>query len=199
MSPENVAAQRTYLGLLRRLGPPATFDAVLIGFLICAHRWTDRTHWTRRTEPTRLDARQRWLARAEILIAPGTELHTFGTSKLFAASYPEAVSVAELIGTLRCGRTGPPTPVRHRDRPPSRRDRPTPCDAQRLDRALDRHDCWRPPGLPIHDYRSLRTFGDPSFRKPHKTVTKPGSPAPTGSPCTAVVAMPCSTTTPSHQ
>ena len=29
-------------------------------------------------------------------------------------------------------------------------------------------DCWRPPSLPSNDYRSLRTFGGRSFRKPHK-------------------------------
>lgn len=28
-------------------------------------------------------------------------------------------------------------------------------------------DCWRSPSLPLQDYRSLRTFGGPSYRKPH--------------------------------
>jgi uncharacterized Fe-S cluster-containing radical SAM superfamily protein len=37
--PEVVAAQRRHLRLLRRIGPAATFDAVLTGFLICAHCW----------------------------------------------------------------------------------------------------------------------------------------------------------------
>ncbi|MEV5839996.1 hypothetical protein [Nocardia sp. NPDC052112] len=29
-------------------------------------------------------------------------------------------------------------------------------------------DCWRPPSLPIHDYRGQRTFGGPSYRKPQQ-------------------------------
>jgi hypothetical protein len=31
--------QRAHLRLLHRLGPAATYDAVLTGFLICGHRW----------------------------------------------------------------------------------------------------------------------------------------------------------------
>ena len=45
--PEIVVAQRAHLRLLHRHGPAATYDAVLTGFLICAHRWDarpDRRH-----------------------------------------------------------------------------------------------------------------------------------------------------------
>lgn len=37
--PEVVAAQHRHRRLLRRLGPAATFDAVLTRLLICTHRW----------------------------------------------------------------------------------------------------------------------------------------------------------------
>jgi hypothetical protein len=37
--PKIVVAQRAHLRLLHRHGPAATYDAVLTGFLICAHRW----------------------------------------------------------------------------------------------------------------------------------------------------------------
>jgi hypothetical protein len=36
-----VQAQRRHLRLLRRHGPAATYDAVLTGFLLCGHLWTD--------------------------------------------------------------------------------------------------------------------------------------------------------------
>jgi hypothetical protein len=36
-----------------------------------------------------------------LLIPTGTEAETFSASRLFAATYPEAVSIAELIGSLR--------------------------------------------------------------------------------------------------
>jgi len=37
-----VQAQRRHLRLLRRHGPAATYDAVLTGFLLCGHLWTDQ-------------------------------------------------------------------------------------------------------------------------------------------------------------
>lgn len=171
--PEIVAAQRRHLRLLRHLGPAATFDAVLTGFLICAHRWADRTHWSLRAEPTRPDARRQWLARAEILIPPGTEPYTFSASKLFAATYPEAVGIAEVIGSLHWRRlaAGDPQAQRWFAAEIGRRlGEPGYTPARHNDPIAHwiAHDCWRPPSLPIHDYRNLRTFGGPSFRKPHK-------------------------------
>lgn len=59
--PEVVAAQRVHLRLLRRLGPAATYDAVLTGFLICGHRWDQDAH-----HPD--DARLDWDERAAELI-----------------------------------------------------------------------------------------------------------------------------------
>lgn len=87
---ELVAAQRCHVRLVRRHGPAAAFDAVLTGFLICGHLWND-THrgWQRAVDT--------WNGRAFWLIPQGRELSEFSASKLFAATYPEAVAVGALI------------------------------------------------------------------------------------------------------
>lgn len=162
--PEVVAAQRAHLRLLRRLGPAACFDAVLTGFLICAHRWTDRR------DPPPGDARHRWGRRAQLLIPANTELGTFTPSKLFAATYPEAVDIAELIGALRWRRMAAgDTAMQQRFVAEIGRRLGQP--GYRPQVVLDPiahwidQDCWQPPSLPLHDYRSQRTFGGPSYRK----------------------------------
>ena len=48
-----------------------------------------------------------WTRRADVLIPPGTETATFSASRLFAAVYPEAVSLAALIASPN-GDTWPP-------------------------------------------------------------------------------------------
>lgn len=167
--PEVVAAQHRHLRLLRRLGPATTFDAVLTGFLICAHRWnftdTDTTADT--------NAYNDWNRRADLLIPPGTETDTFSASRLFATTYPEAIAVAELIGSLRWRRLAAGDPHDQR------------AFATEIGRRLgqpDYHpvvlkdpiahwieqDCWHPPSLPNTDYRSLKTFRGATFRKPVK-------------------------------
>lgn len=85
-----VQAQRRHLRLLRRHGPAATYDAVLTGFLFCAHLWTNQPGTDR-------DAWHRWTRRTELLIPIGAEAATFSASRLFAAVYPEAVSLAAVI------------------------------------------------------------------------------------------------------
>lgn len=85
-----VHAQHRHRRLLTRYGHAALFDAVLTGFLICAHLWADRTR-------CRGAARRRWTRRANVLIPPGTEIQTFSASKVFAAVYPEAVGLAAII------------------------------------------------------------------------------------------------------
>lgn len=95
--PKVVAAQHRHLRLLRRLGPAATFDAVLTGFLICAHRW----NFTDTNTVVDSDAWHDWNRRTDLLIPPDTTTDTFSASRLFAATYPEAIAVAELIGSLR--------------------------------------------------------------------------------------------------
>jgi hypothetical protein len=169
--PEVGAAQRAHLRLLRRVGPAATFDAVLTAFLICAHRWTARG------EPGPRDARHRWARRAQLLIPMGVELETFSPSKLFAAVYPEAVAVAALIGTLRWRRLAAGDPEMQRRfaaeigarlGDPGYRPRVV-HDA--IAHWMDQ-DCWRPPSLPLNDYRSQRTFGGPHHRKPDQRTDK---------------------------
>lgn len=87
-----MAAQHRHNRLLARHGAAVVFDAVLTGFLICGHLWN---HGQR--EQTA--AVRQWDQRAESLIPPGTETTTYSTSLLFAAVYPEAVSLAELIAS----------------------------------------------------------------------------------------------------
>jgi hypothetical protein len=169
--PEVVAAQRAHLRLLRRVGPAATFDAVHTGFLICAHRWTARH------EPDAGDARHRWARRAQLLIPMGTELETFSRSKLFAAVYPEAVEVAELIGTLRWRRlaAGNPDMQQRFTAEIGRRLGDPGYRPQVIHDAIAHwmdQDCWRPPSLPLHNYRSHRTFGGPHHPKPDQRTDK---------------------------
>jgi hypothetical protein len=84
-----VRAQRRHLRLVRRHGTAAAFDAVLTGFLICGHLWDDRIRpW--------IVIRQRWAHRGEHLIPLSSEAE-FSASRVFAAVYPEAVDIAELI------------------------------------------------------------------------------------------------------
>ncbi len=87
-----VRAQRHHLRLLRRYGQAVTYDAVLTGFLICGHLWTDEPD-----EDT--DAWHWWTGRAEVLIPRGAEAAAFSASRLFAAAYPEAVDLAVLIAS----------------------------------------------------------------------------------------------------
>ncbi|MFE2754011.1 hypothetical protein ACFXGA_18635 [Actinosynnema sp. NPDC059335] len=163
--PEVVAAQHRHLRLLRRLGPAATYDAVLTGFLICAHRWNfteiayDGDAW--------LD----WTRRAELLVPPGTETDTFSTSRLFAATYPEAVAVAELVGPLRWRRLAAGGPDDQRafaaeiGRRLGLRDYQPTLTQDPIAHWIEQ-DCHQPPSLPNNDYRSLRTFGGTTFVKP---------------------------------
>ncbi|ONI90889.1 hypothetical protein ALI22I_10630 [Saccharothrix sp. ALI-22-I] len=165
--PEVVAAQHRHLRLLARLGPAATYDAVLTGFLFCAHRWNftdiafDGDTW--------LD----WVRRAELLIPPGTETDTFSTSRLFACTYPEAVALAEVVGSLRWRRLAAGDPAEQRafaaeiGRRLGLRDYYPTLTKDPIAHWIEQ-DCWQPPSLPANDYRSLRTFGGTSFVKPAK-------------------------------
>ena len=99
-----VRAQHRHTRLLRRYGAVATFDAVLTGFLICAHIWDDHLDgW--------FAATQRWTHRGQALIPVGMETGEFSAARLFAALYPEAVDLAQLIAspawrTLAAGAAG---------------------------------------------------------------------------------------------
>ena len=93
-----MAGQHRHNRLLARYGAAAVFDAVLTGFLISGHLWN---HWPKRDQTTA--AVHAWKQRAQSLIPSGTETTTYSTSLLFAAVYPEAVSLAELIASRRGG------------------------------------------------------------------------------------------------
>jgi TniQ len=190
--PEIVAAQRAHLRLLHRLGPAATYDAVLTGFLICGHRWDQDAHHPE-------DARITWDERAADLIPHGTEDTTFSTSRLFAATYPEAVKIAALVGSLHWRRLAASDPagqhrfateigrrLGHLDYRPKVLKDPV---AHWID-----DDCWRPPSLP-------RTTTTPSAasvakRSPRSTSTASTGTdaAPAGSPTTAAADGPSSIT-----
>lgn len=98
-----VQAQGRHLRLLRRHGAAATYDAVLTGFLICGHLWAGRPgEWP--------GPWHQWTRRAENLIPPGTEPARFSASRIFAAAYPEAVSLAGLSPHLGGAPSPPGTP-----------------------------------------------------------------------------------------
>lgn len=89
-----VGAQHRHQRLLAGQGGHAVFDAVLTGFLICGHLWAH-------PQRANADACRHWTRRTDLLIPPGTEPETFTASRLFAAVYPEAVSLAEIIASPR--------------------------------------------------------------------------------------------------
>ncbi|MEV7551927.1 hypothetical protein AB0N89_20090 [Amycolatopsis sp. NPDC089917] len=167
--PEVVAAQHRHRRLLRRVGPAATFDAVLTGFLICAHRWNFTNAAAAET-----DAWLHWRRRAALLIPPGTERDTFTASRLFAATYPEAVAIAELIGSLhwrRLAAGGPSEQALFSIEIGARLGlpyyRPTVLKDP-VSHGIE-HDSWKPPSLPNYDFRSLKTFAGPAgFRRAGK-------------------------------
>ncbi|MFG1755033.1 TniQ family protein [Streptosporangium sandarakinum] len=163
---EVVAAQRAHLRLLHRLGPAATYDAVLTGFLICGHRWDNPA-----AGPA--DVRLVWGQRAEQLIPSGTEDVTYSASRLFAATYPEAVKIAALIGSLHWRRLAAGGPddqrrftseIARRLGDPDYRPRIT---LDPIAHWID-SDSWQPPSLPVNTYNTQRTFGGPAFPKPNQ-------------------------------
>ncbi|RLK58434.1 hypothetical protein [Actinokineospora cianjurensis] len=170
--PEIVTAQHRHRRLLHRLGPAATYDAVLTGFLICAHRW-NTTHTTRDS-----DATYHWRRRAELLIPPGTETTTFSASRIFAAVYPEAVTLAELLGSLhwrRLAAGGPGDQAVFAAEIGRRLGDPDyiPLVVQDPIAHWMEHDCWRPPSPPNTTYRALKTFAGPTHPKPaHNADTR---------------------------
>ena len=87
-----IRAQRRHLRLVRRHGFAATYDAMLTGYLICAHLWGDHPH-------TPVDVWHRWNLRAEVLIPTASGPGEFSASRLFAAVYPEAVDIGALIAS----------------------------------------------------------------------------------------------------
>lgn len=107
----------------------------------------------------------------------GTELQTFSPSKLFAAAYPEAVAIAELIGTLRWRRLAAGNPdMQQRFAAEIGRRLGDPGYRPQVVHDAIAHwmdqDCWRPPSLPLHDYHSQRTFAGLHHPKPDQRTDK---------------------------
>ena len=150
-----VRAQRHHLRLLCRHGPAAGYDAVLTGFLFCGHLWTNRGD----------DAgvHREWTRRGEVLIPAGTETTTFSASRLFAAVYPEAVSLAGLIAspTWRHLAAGDADQQRQFTTEVGRRlDRPhRPGEGGDAVAHWMMFDCWRPPSRPDRTFPDTRQHG----------------------------------------
>ena len=145
-----VQAQRRHLRLLRHYGPAVAYDAVLTGFLICGHLWTD---W-----PGDWDGPwQRWTRRAEVLIPPGAESSQFSASRIFAAAYPEAVGLIASPAWRSLAAGGP-----------AQQQQFTAAIGQRLGPAAGtgdpiahwmKYDSWRPPSRPHTTFPQTRRYG----------------------------------------
>ncbi|WUJ12553.1 TniQ family protein [Actinoplanes sp. NBC_00393] len=168
--PAIVAAQHAHLRLLRRLGPVATHDAVLTAFLVCGHRWMNPPSST-------TDVWHHWNHRLHRMIPPGTEVRLFSTSRLFAATYPEVIALAALIGSPYWRRLAA-ADIRHQRRF-------TDEIAQRLGDPLYRprvandplakwihEDCWRLPSPPASTYETEHDFGGGAPRKVSSAIMK---------------------------
>ena len=86
--PEVVHAHRQHLRLRKRHGWVAAYDAILTGFLICGHLWSDPAEAS-------TEVRHRWSRRTQALI--GDPFADFTASRVFAAVYPEAVDLAVVL------------------------------------------------------------------------------------------------------
>ncbi len=151
-----VRAQGHHLRLLRRHGPGATYDAVLTGFLFCGHLSTGRGE-------DDVGVQREWVRRAEVLVPQGTETATFSASRLFAAVYPEAVSLAGLIAspTWRHLAAGDANQQRQFTTEVGRRlHRPHhPGDGGDAVAHWMMFDCWRPPSRPDTTFPDTRHHG----------------------------------------
>jgi len=157
-----VQAQRRHLRLLRRYGPAAAYDAMLTGFLICGHLWTD---WP--GEPT--GPWQRWTRRAEILIPPGTESSQFSASRIFAAAYPEAVGLAGLIASPAWRSLAAGDPAQQQQFIAAIGQRLgwpgyQPADTADAIAHWMKYDSWRPPSRPHTTFPQTRRYGSSPAR-----------------------------------
>jgi hypothetical protein len=92
--PEIITAQRRHLQLVRQHGWEAVHDAILSAFMICGHLWTWQPHGIAGKRPL-------WELRGQALIPPGQAGTQFSASRVFAAVYPEAVSLAAVLASPR--------------------------------------------------------------------------------------------------
>jgi TniQ len=150
-------AQRRHLRLLRRYGTALTYDAVLTGFLLCGHLWTD--------QPGDWDGPwQRWTRRAEVLIPPGAESSQFSAARIFAAAYPEAVALADLIASPAWRSLAAGDPAQQRQFTTAigqRLGQPGYQPAGTSDPIAHwmKYDSWRPPSRPHTTFPQTRRYG----------------------------------------
>jgi len=90
--PEIITAQRRHLRLVRQHGWAAAHDAILTGFMICGHLWRWQVPGTGGKPAV-------WERRGQALIPPGKAAAQFSASRVFAAVYPEAVSLAAVFAS----------------------------------------------------------------------------------------------------
>jgi TniQ len=88
--PEIITAQRRHLRLVRQHGWALAHDAILTAFMICGHLWRWPVPGTDAKHPL-------WERRGPALIPPGQADAQFSASRVFAAVYPEAVSLATVL------------------------------------------------------------------------------------------------------
>ena len=153
--PDIVQAQRRHLRLLRRYGPAAAYDAVLTGFLLCGHLWTD--------QPGDWDGpRQRWTRRAEILVPPGAESSQFSASRIFAAAYPKP-SASPASSPRQPGAAWPPATLPSSSSSSLRSGSGSagPATSPPAPDAIAhwmKYDSWRPPSRPHTTFPQTRRY-----------------------------------------
>ena len=132
---------------------------MLTGFLICGHLWDHHpggwdTPW------------QQWNRRAQTLIPPGLEATRFSASRIFAAAYPEAISLACLIASprwrsLAAGDAGQRQQViAEIGRRLGRRGYQPPENGDAIVHWIE-YDSWQPPSQPSTTYPQTRDHGAP--------------------------------------
>jgi hypothetical protein len=89
--PEIITAQRRHLRLVRQHGWAPVHDGILTGFMICGHLWRWQIPGTAQ--------RPAWERRGQALIPPSRAAAQFSASRVFAAVYPEAVSLAAVLAS----------------------------------------------------------------------------------------------------
>lgn len=154
-----IAAQRRHLRLVRRHGTAAVYDAVLTGFLICGHLWDHHpagwdTPW------------HHWHRRAQALIPAGLEATQFTASRIFAATYPEAITLAAIIASPRWRALAAGDPAQRQQvtaeigRSLGRPSYQPPDTGDAIAHWIE-YDSWQPPSQPAATYPQTREAGAP--------------------------------------
>lgn len=89
-----ITAQRRHLRLVRQHGWALAHDGILTAFMICGHLWRWPVPGTDARHPL-------WERRGQALIPPGQAEAQFSASRVFAAVYPEAVTLATVLASPR--------------------------------------------------------------------------------------------------